>query len=110
MRLGQKPDGLCCSIVSWGLAAVNKQIVGDLVVAGQASFMTGSLQCAMLLFLRSNCEAHGRSVTHEMSIDHSVGEVRDAQLASLLNQLSVSYFMQSSRSGFQNDGFVCNGK
>lgn len=99
MRLRQRADGLCCSIVSWVLAAVNKQIVGDLVVAGLASSVTGSLQCAMLLFLQSNSKAHGRSVAHETSFDYSV-EVSHTQLANVLNQMSISYCMISSCGGF----------
>lgn len=86
--------------MSWGLAAVNKQIVADLVVAGQASSVAGSLQCAMLLFLQSNNKAHGHSVAHEMSIDHSVGEVGHTQFASLLYQLPISYFILSNHGGF----------
>lgn len=62
--------------MSWGLAAVNKQIVGDLVVAGQASSVAVTLQRAVLLFLQSNSKAHGHSVAHEIRIDYSVGQSR----------------------------------
>lgn len=106
MRLGQRSDGLCCSIVSWGLTAVNKQIVGDLVVAGQASSVSGSLQRAMLLF-QSNSKANGHSVAHEMSIDHRAGEVSHTQLASLLaNQL----LHPIKPWWIWNDRSVCNSK
>lgn len=99
MRLRQRADGLCCSIVSWDLAAVNKQIVGDLVVAGLASSVAGALQCAMLFFLQSNSKAHGRSVAHETSFDYKV-KVSHTHLASVLNQMSISYCMLSNCGGF----------
>lgn len=76
--------------VSWGLAAVNNQIVGDLVVAGQASFVARSLNRARVLFLQSNSKAHGHSVTHEMSIDHSVQEVSHTHLVSCLTNCQLA--------------------